>query len=204
MKCIKVINISVTYILLVGILFGCTGSNCFPAVQSREDSINTILGECTLVQESDFFRIVKCDSMYYCVFFDQFHNVVRTEGPVAKMPTVDMVNGELICFIFQAGTGRGTQWGYYYHVDCNQFSDVFYGICDRWENNVIYIDIDKVVIRDIFDQSKYYREFSQFSKPLSNAAEPIVNAEFINNGRQIRITYLTGVEFIEISEIFGL
>ena len=81
---------------------------------------------------------------------------------------------------------------------------LFYGISDQRDGKVVYIDVDRVVVRDIFNQSKYYCEFSKFNNPLSDVAEPIVNATFLGSGNQIQITYLTGAEYMEVTEVFEL
>ena len=107
-------------------------------------------------------------------------------------------------FTLQAGTGRGTQWGYYYDINKGIFSEIFGSIFDENNELVACSDVDKVIISNIFDKNLYYKEVSKFEKTLSEVAEPIIDVKFINDGKSIKITYLTGPVYQKLTEIINL
>ena len=63
---------------------------------------------------------------------------------------------------------------------------------------------NKIIVRNIFDKTAYYREFTSFSNTFPSVVEPFVDAEFINDNKQLRIIYLTGSNKHEVSEIVNL
>ena len=62
----------------------------------------------------------------------------------------------------------------------------------------------KVIVRDIFDKTEYYKEISSFQKPFSDVVEPITDVKFVNDGTGIEVSYLTGVDYKEVTEIIKL
>lgn len=157
-----------------------------------------------IIEENDYYKILRLDFMYYCYLFGEDHELAKSEGPLSKAPRIIMVNNHLLRLTLQAGTGRGTQWGYYYDRRADVFSRVFLCIYDQWDTMVAYGVVDKVIVRDIFDKTKYYQEISSFLEPFSEVAEPITKAEFINDGTMIKVTYLSGSEYREITETIDL
>ena len=115
-----------------------------------------------------------------------------------------MANNHLVKFTIQAGTGRGTQWGYFYDVKKDAFSRVFNSIYDQYDEFVAYRDSGKVIVRDIFDKSNYYTEITSFKESFSDAAEPVLSVEFINNGKSLKVLYLTGSDYREFTETIDL
>lgn len=157
-----------------------------------------------VIEETQFYKIIYSDSMYYYYIFNENHDVVKSDGPLNKEPHISMVNDHLIRFTLQAGTGIGTQWGYYYDTIIDTFSPIFQSIYDQCDGKVAYGEVGKIIIRDIFDQTKYYQEISSFRKPLSVAAEPIIKSQFVNGGTGIKVTYLTGPDYEEVTETIDL
>lgn len=158
----------------------------------------------TVIQETAFFKVTQAEQLYTCTFFDKDGTVVKTEEALAKEPHVESVDEGLIRFTYQAGLGIGTQWGYYYDTENERFSDVFQSILDQNNGLVAYLDTDKVVMRDIFDENEYIREFDSFEKDFSPVAAPIVDAFFLEEGTVLEITYLAGSEYEEVTEQFNL
>lgn len=160
-----------------------------------------------VLENTTYYQISISNSQYYCTFFDKSHQVVRVDGPYSKIPKVSVVNDSnpiLLRLTIQTGTGIGTQYGYFYLVDEMKFSETFQSILDQSENLVAYIDKEKVVVRDIFDKTKYDKEISDFRDPFSNVAQPITNASFSEDSKTITVTYLTGENFREVSETFEI
>lgn len=157
-----------------------------------------------VVEETEYYKIVRDNFMYHYYIFDKNHNVVKSEGPTNKYPKISMVDEYLLRFTYQAGAGILTRWGYYYDVENNIFSEIFYGIYDQSNGKVAYGKSDRVVVRDIFDKNKYYQEISSFKEGFSYSVEPITDAEFVNDATSINITYLAGSDYKIVTETFCL
>ena len=166
-----------------------------------EDQIDT---SDPLLKDCDYYNILQSDSLYYCYFYDRNHNVVKTEGPLTKSPHVEFVDESLVRFTLQAGTGIGTQWGYFYDIEEGAFSDTFQSIYDQADGKVVYTEGKYVIVRNIFDEDAYCKVFSDFSQPFSEVVEPFVEIRFAEDGSYIEITYLSGPDYSEITEIFQL
>lgn len=157
-----------------------------------------------IVKATEYYCIVQSESLYYCYFYDQNHNVVKIEGPFSKIPHVLNIDDVIVKFTLQAGTGIGTQWGYFYDTRTGSFSDIFQSIFDQYNGKVAYANGSTVFVRDIFDETVYYKEISEFSSPLSEVVEPFCEIRFVENGSYIEITYLSGADYKKITERFKL
>lgn len=97
-----------------------------------------------------------------------------------------------------------TQWGYFYDIKQNEFSQIFHSIYDESDRKVAYGALDKVVVTDIYDDKVYYKEFSKFNTPLSTVAMPIISAKFNEDGKSIIVQYLTGANCEVVTETLEL
>ena len=167
-----------------------------------DETNSEIIGE--IVEESEYFKLIRSNLLYYCYFYDNNNEVVKEEGPMGKLPKITVVEANILKFTLQAGTGTGTRWGYYYDTENTIFSTVFTGIFDEYDGKVACVGLNKVVVSDIFDSSKYYKEFSEFTYSFSPSATPITNIEFSEDGKSIVVSYLTGSDYQEVTEIFLL
>lgn len=161
-----------------------------------------------VVDKTACYKLIQMDRMFYCDFYDANHHVVKSEGPWNNQPHLSMVDDHTVKFTIQAGTGLSTQWGYFYDAERNLFSQTFYSIYDACNGNFVYRDLEdreiRLVVRGIFDFSSYYEEITVFQYPLSEAAEPIIEAKFVKNGTAVEVTYLTGADYEQVTETFEL
>ena len=157
-----------------------------------------------IIEENEHYKVVKLNFLFYYNIFDENHRIVKSGGPLSRQPHILMVSDHLVRFTLQAGTGIGTQWGYYYDTKKYMFSNVFYFIFDQCNGKVAYGVENKVIVRDIFDETKYFLEITSFKEPFSHAVEPITNVEFTDGGLSVKVSYLTGDNYQEISESFDL
>lgn len=58
-----------------------------------------------------------------------------------------------------------------------------------------------VNVSEIFNNDESIQVFDSFSKEFSKSAELIKSAKFINGGKQIEITYLSGEDYSRITEV---
>lgn len=157
-----------------------------------------------IIEKNQYYKTICADGMYYYYIYDKEYNTVKMDGPLSRSPHLSMADEHTVKFTLQSGTGLSTQWGYYYDVEQDLFSDTFYSIYDELEGIIAYGEKEKIIIRNIYDKNKYYYEINSFSNPLSCTSEPFVNVEFINDGDSIEVTYLSGDDYREITEIFEL
>lgn len=203
MKKSKIIYLSFVVIFVV-VLSACSNLlNEIKVLDLYQDTITSIDEDYIIVEENQFYKIMKCKDLYYYQIFDINSNVVKMEGPLSKSPNIVLVDDCLLKFTFQSGTGMGTQWGYYYDVNRNMFSDVYYSIFDENNGNVVYSNNKKIIIRDIFVQEKYYQEISSFQKPFSNVVFPFITVEFVEKNC-IKVTYLSGPNCEKVTEFIEL
>lgn len=153
-----------------------------------------------ILEETKHYKITYKDSMYYYYIFDKNNNIVRTDGPLNIKPNIMVIDDNLICFTLQSGTGIVTQWGYYYDINKNIFSQTFHSIYDQSNGKIAYGGLNKIIISDIFDSNKYYLEIDKFDNPLAKVAAPILSVEFTNNGTSINVSYLTGSDYKETTQ----
>ena len=188
-------------------------SSCAPAQptnSSSYDNNNVVsnqpvdLEKMDVLEETDFYRIKASESLYYFELLDNNDSIVLFDGPFSKLPKINMLEKGLVKVSVQAGLGNGTRWSFFYDINKDAFSRVFYCVYAQENGLVAYGEKGKVVVRDIFDKSNYYEEFAEFSLPFSSVAEPILNVEFINASTGIMVTYFTGDLFEKTTEKFVL
>ena len=155
------------------------------------------------IEATKFYKIVYSDHLFYYYIFNEDRDVVKYDGPLNKQPRIS-IEDDLVKFTLQAGTGLGTQWGFYYDIKSDTFSQIFQCIYDQCAGKVAYGGMNKVIVRDIFDEVQYYREISSFKEPFSPTVEPIASVKFVNEGKSIEVTYLAGDNYKETVEIINL
>ena len=192
-------------LILVLMLFGCTQGQSAAnsdALKAKTE-IKEGSSENNVISEGENYEITYGNWQYAYRIFDNNKNTVD-EGESSREPKIIEVNENLIRFTLQTGTGLGTQWGYYYDCENDKKSETFTCIYDQTYDKVAHGTRNGVIVRDIFDKSKYCLEIKSFTEPLSDIAEPIVDAKFIDEGKSVKVTYLTGSDYKETSEIFEL
>lgn len=184
-----------------------TETVAIPAIDNSEDSADIVIDqfETKIISNEQYYKITKKGDLFQYYIFDDSHQIVKSGENFTKEPTIFMVNNHLLRFTSQAGTGLGTQWGFYYDVVRDSFSRDFYTIYDQYNDFIAYAEIEKIIIRDIFDKSKYYYEISSFENPLAeNVVLPIEDAKFTSDGKSILVTYFTGNNYEKTTQIFNL
>ena len=162
-----------------------------------------------VVDETEHYKVMRCDSLYYYWIYDEDHVVVRADGPLSYQPDIAVTDDGLVMIPFYAGPQKSTQGGCFYDVSRDVFSRTYTYILDRYEGRIAYGAWNgehepMVVVRDIFDKTGYYQEISTFEEAFSPGAEPITGAEFVDDGTRVAITYRCGPDYKEVVEVFDL
>ncbi|HBT95354.1 MAG TPA: hypothetical protein DEB24_04340 [Coriobacteriia bacterium] len=144
---------------------------------------------------------------YYCVYGTD-GNVVERGGYNGRLPRLTLIDGDVVNI--HRGVGTGIAWDRYYSLSRDVFSKTFTYVCAFSEECVAYIHIPdegnpfgtrSLVIRNAFDRSEYYKEVQL---DFSRSHTPVLDAGFINDKMQLKITYQTGDDFREVTEVIDL
>jgi len=156
-----------------------------------------------IIEEAKYYRLLRGNNhLYYYYVYDDNKEVVDEGGFYWRSPRISMVDDDIVKFCIQMGTGVSTSSTFYYSAKKDVLSRTFHSVYDETDELLIFSDHKKLIVRDIFDKTAFCREFTDFGN-MSDVVEPFVNAEFINE-RQIKVTYLTGGDFREATEIIDL
>ena len=156
-----------------------------------------------VLEESEFYKLIYEDNGFYCIFYDEFGGIVKKEGPMLKAPKITCVDGDFLKMTVQAGPELSTQSGCYFDTATKKCSEWFQYILDESNGLVACATEKQVIVRDIFDGNGYYKEISDFKCIFSIMVDPIIGCEFIGDNR-IEITYMSGENYQEITEVFEL
>lgn len=140
---------------------------------------------------------------YHYYIYDKNYKVVD-EGDIERMPpTITYVSGNIMKICFHGGTHA--DYCKYYNAKSNTFSQEYWYPVIEKNSIIVYFDNDKnskkLIIRDIFNKDKYYKEYYV---DYSGAYAQVSDAEFINGDTKLKITYLKGEDFKEVTEVFNL
>ena len=196
-------------ILCVIFLFvGCSDNKDFGSSLSEEmtESLITETSEkgYEIVADEQYFRVKRSDGAYSYEILDNDGNIVRTDGSYTKEPYISMLDDSVVKVSYQAGTGLSTRWTFYYDTVSNEFSPVYYSAFGESGENVVYRNGSSIIISNIFDETKYYKEINKFKYLLSETVEPFISAEIDESESMIKISYLTGDDFEKVTEYFDI
>lgn len=158
-----------------------------------------------IIEDAKYYKLFQGDNnTYYYYIYDDNKEVVNEGGFYWKSPKISMVNDDIVKFRTQSGTGASTSLTFYYNAKKDVLSRTFHSVYDETDELLVFSDHKKLIVRNIFDKTAFYREFTVFKNELADVVEPFVNAEFINNNKQIKVTYLTSKDLKETTEIINL
>jgi len=213
----------VLFLLTISLLFtfsSCTGNSLEPGYlfttedkgqmsevgTTRDSDDISEIGK--VISEGKYYRLIYSDLEYYFYLYDENQEEVQREGPFHREPNISVRDETLVKFTMQMGTGIGTQWGYYYNAEKDVVSRIFQSIFDETDELVAFGGFirgcDRLIVRNIFDKTVYYCEFTEFSNELAPMIDPFQTVVFINNGKQIEVTYLAGTDYQKVTEIIDL
>lgn len=95
----------------------------------------------------------------------------------------------------------------YYDPEKRLISEWFENPITESDTMVVYLNYKEgvqLIIRDIFDKSKYYKSFFRDFSLAPYVDFPVTDAVFINGGKQLRITYIADRDKNEVTETLEL
>lgn len=166
-------------------------------------SSNNSNNDYEIIIDEKHYRILYQNEEYHYWLYDENHLVVDSGSNVRPL-YISNINDQVIKITSQSGSGMLTQWGYYYNLQKDVRSRIFHSIHDENNEWTAYVDRNKIIIRDIFDKTKYYQEINNFKFPLSDTLEAIIDIKFLNDGKSIKVTYISGEEYNRVEETIDL
>lgn len=145
--------------------------------------------------QTDYAEILQQDGQYIYMVYGRDGEVIE-HGESTRPPEITM-DGQILTFSLQTGTGMSTQWGFFYDYANGVKSEAFTCIYDVQNGRVAYGGGQSVVVQDIFDPGAYRQTFSDFSPPLADITEPILSAAFTSDGTGLNILYFSGEDLHE-------
>ena len=157
----------------------------------------------TAPEEHEPFSITKADLGYIYRIYN--NNVLVEEEYVArKEPTCLYLTDSLIHVTVQAGTGRSTNWGFFYDYTTNKRSETFKHILGYTESLVATGRADRVIIQSIFDDS-YYLEIADFEQPVAQiAADAMQDVDFSEDMTTVTVTYIVEGSYDRATQTYSL
>ena len=198
------------FVILLALLLLCQGCSNdrwedFPTLKGSEttsikpnDLINVII-------HTNLYEITETKGRFNYALFDKTGNVLKSENNLTRQPEIIYIENDVIRITMQAGTGIGTQCGFYYDQKNNTISATYQCILDEKNGIVAHATMDKIIVESIFKSDDlYYKEIAAFQKPFSEVAFPFIDAEFSENGHKISVSYYSGSNYEETTEVFVL
>lgn len=160
-----------------------------------------------IIDSGKYYRIYKMDITNVCYnIYDSNGKIVLSE--ITDRPlSINMLSQDIVDI--ETGMGSGIATHKYYEPYRNVFSKEFSYVLANSGKLVAYIDVPTehpfenrmVVVQNIFDSDVFYKEYQL---DFADIDTPVVEAEFSNDGKTLKLTYLSGDDLAEVTEIFDL
>lgn len=196
---ITYINIKKYILLSLAALLLCVTCACD---SSTRLSASTTELHSQIFLQTDHAEIIQQNGQYIYKIYGRNGEAIE-QGESTRPPEITM-DGQILYFSLQTGTGTGTRWGFFYDYENGTRSETFTGLYDTYGDLVAYGSDRCVIVQDIFDPAIYRQTFSDFSPPLADITEPILAAEFIQGGTAIDVLYFSGANLQEETQQFLL
>jgi hypothetical protein len=192
-------NVIFATFLIVAIAFGIMG--CF----SQGHNLNS-----DVISSGENFAVydITKDNQpeYRYEIYNQKGKTVESITVWKAQPVIRYLDNSTILSI-RTGVGTGTSQHRYYDFRRDIFSEVFESVKLEKNGTIAFMIWDdggiKLVIRDIFDESIFYREFEFDFSPVANSADALLQIDFLDENA-VKILYLSGVDYEEAVAVLQL
>lgn len=138
-----------------------------------------------VVEENDEYKLMLKEDLY-CVFFnDGDKEAVANFGPVAQQPVIEEISDSVLKLSILSG--NTVSW--YYNAETQELSQLYDSVACETEELVAVVDGSVIAVYNIYN-GELFQEISEFSEPMDSVSEPIVSAEFSDDGSELIVTYL--------------
>ncbi len=199
-------------VLVVGLCLLCILQGCMVAKPDKYGAVQQATQKSKFtVEENKYFEVnnksTEDAQLYEYVIYNKDGEVVRKEE-VGREPHVVLLQNGLLEIM--TSHGSSAQLYRYYDVTNNVFSsEAFWNrslVLD--DGKIVYMDFDEdnnivLVIQDIFDKSKYYKEIRRDFSPFAVPCMVLKTARIVEK-ENLEITYYQGDAQRLVSEIISL
>ena len=151
----------------------------------------------------EYYRVAPLNiGKYRYDIYDEDKNIIDFGILSGSFPEFVMLNDEVLKL--KKGGGSSVFWCQYYNLKKSIISPKWsYVWCDDGVNNLVAYQLDRrrLCIQDIFNKENYYKIIE---RDFSEVAVPVLEAEILDNGKSLNITYLKGDDMSETSELIPL
>ena len=160
-----------------------------------------------VVEQTKNYKIIALKNeeitKYYYWILDNTNNTIYKSSSY-KMPNLSYYSNNII----QLHLGSGNVSQYQFFDTKNSITSPIYENPTLIDNEkIMYMTFEnnkiKLIVRDLFDELKLYRKYERDFSPVATAHNDLINAKFIDVNK-LQITYLSGKDFIEVTEILNL
>ena len=202
---IYILNLFLCFILCVIAIFTITKFTNKGKKKVVEKNNQTELGTKILSSEKNYkLHDLTRDGkpLYIYEIYNESGQIVKNEKVERSCPALKYLSDTLLSIEISAGTNLClTQ---YYDIKADKFSEIFQTPLATQNNKVVYMkDSETLIVRDIFDESRYVKEFRLDFSTSAVPATLIKEAEFVNDDK-LKITYLSGEDYNETTEMLLL
>ena len=127
------------------------------------------------------------------------------EEDISTYPKIQAVSDSII----EVQTGSGNVvYRRYFNINDRKKSELFQNPIIMDYGKIVYASIKEgniiLVVQDLFDSAYFYKEFELNFSPVAIPEDAIINAQFIENGKKLRLKYLSGDDYVEKTEDLNL
>lgn len=140
-----------------------------------------------VIADEDYYRITETDGGFQYIVYDNNRNVLA-HGISTRPPEICFISASVLRFSLQTGTGRSTQWGFYYDIATDRKSQTFQEVFDEYGGKIAYGEKGGVAVQSIFDAADR-QVFADFNPPLSTDPDAVLSAAFSQDGKQLLVRY---------------
>ena len=143
---------------------------------------------------------------YRYIIYNSYGEIVRDETVWRTQPHITYIFNDTLLSIYR-GVGTGTYLVQYYDINKDIFSEIFMSVLLEGYGRIAYIIVTngkyELVIRDVFDETLFCQRFELDFSSIGNPVDGVRCIAFCSEDT-IRITYLSGAEYDEKTEIINL
>lgn len=185
----------ILFLLIILIILYCCCS-CEKNVQHTVKSYESNLPE-------KYYKI-ETDKMgdYMLDLLDKKGSIIYHQKFSKKAPDISKINNEII--EIRLGVGSSAIFFWFYDLKNKKISEEYFNAVLIENSMIAYMNINyKLVIRDIFDKRKYYKEITRNFTECAVPSNAILSMKFIRKN-VICIEYLEGEKYTERKETIDI
>jgi len=170
-------------------------------IETNSPTITVIPGNKNETESiKSYYKIIKDKKGYIVKFYNKNKKVVY-EMDSPKEPYIVVIDKNIL----QTGISLGSpnNYEFFFNTKTSEISDTYNNPILIKNGKVVIFQNDKLIVSDLFNKSKYYREFVRDFSKTAVPSNSILSADFTNT-KSLSISYLKGKDMVETQEVIEL